>query len=170
LRRRFRSCPRNCKRRAKDHECHWGQYPWEGGPKAVTREPGNLLPVMCHARTRWAGCSRALNKSVCVCPLGEGCATTSRGDGWARSPSSGKCSSALSVVLHATARSQFRMDRIRLHGASASALWRCLPCFVASLRPAAKRERMSIKNPRSFLKRSFRQIGAQSRSKVASRR
>jgi hypothetical protein len=44
--------------------------------EAATREPGNLLPVMCHARTRWAGCSRALNRSVCVCPLGEGCATT----------------------------------------------------------------------------------------------
>ena len=39
---RCRRCPRNCKRRATVHQCHWGLEPWEGRTDALTREPGDL--------------------------------------------------------------------------------------------------------------------------------
>ena len=46
-----RGCPRNCKRRADNHEYHWGRLILGRWLKATTREPGNLLPVMVmHAR------------------------------------------------------------------------------------------------------------------------
>src|SRR6185369_13855793 len=42
----FRSCPRNCKRRADDHKSHWGWLSLGRWSKATTREPGNLPPVV----------------------------------------------------------------------------------------------------------------------------
>jgi len=53
----FRGCPRNCKRIADDQQNHWSPSGSLGRwSKAMTREPGNLLPAMSHARTHWAGC------------------------------------------------------------------------------------------------------------------
>jgi hypothetical protein len=42
-----RGCPRNCRRIADDHKSHWGWARSQGRwSEAMTREPGNLLPVM----------------------------------------------------------------------------------------------------------------------------
>ena len=44
--RQFRGCPRNCRRIADDHKCHWDLSILGRWSEAITREPGNLLPVM----------------------------------------------------------------------------------------------------------------------------
>ena len=44
--RQFRGCPRNCRRIADDHKYHWDEFILGRWSEAITREPGNLLPVM----------------------------------------------------------------------------------------------------------------------------
>lgn len=69
----IRGCPRNCRRIADDHKCHWGWTRSLGRwSEAITREPGNLLPVISHARTRRAGCSDVARVAEASAAWGEG--------------------------------------------------------------------------------------------------
>src|SRR5579871_3429157 len=63
-----RGGPRNCKRRACDHLCHWDRQILGRWSKAVTREPGDLLPAIV-TRERVGRGAPKRRSSLVVCRI-----------------------------------------------------------------------------------------------------
>ena len=77
----IRGCPRNCRRIADDHKCHWGRTRSLGRwSEAMTREPGNLLPVMV-TRERVGRGAPMSKSSWRTAAWGEGRMNGNRADG-----------------------------------------------------------------------------------------